>query len=52
MYGTRTLFRSQVIILRFPFSGRNGTMTVVDIISELLDNLGWTLEQILRLLGL
>jgi hypothetical protein len=52
MYGTRTLFRSQVIILRFPFSGRNSTMTVVDIVATLLDSLGITVAQIRALLGL
>jgi hypothetical protein len=38
--------------LRFPFSGRNGTMTVVDIVTTLLDSLGITLVQIRMLLGL
>ncbi|HEV6953130.1 MAG TPA: hypothetical protein VKY86_07740 [Promicromonospora sp.] len=41
-----------MIILWFPFSGRNSTMTVVDILSTLLDSLGITLAQIRDLLGL
>ena len=35
-----------------PFSGRNSTMTAVDILSTLLDSLGITLAQLRILLGI
>ncbi|MFC8800722.1 hypothetical protein ACFT2C_23570 [Promicromonospora sp. NPDC057138] len=41
-----------MIILRFPFSGRNSIMSVVDIVSTLLDSLDITLAQIRALVGL
>jgi hypothetical protein len=51
MYGTRTLLRAGDH-LRFPFSGRNSTMTALDVLTTLLDSALITLAQIRAILGI